>query len=176
MPINNPTALVEEFKKSGEFDRLRRELLTQFQQDPSFVAFRESVEDIARKRIANDHERLQYLSSDVVLKELTQEVQRYPIVERAASNILQYEKGSTSSISKDGLEIGTKRTEVTQSSVHQPEKAIQEAHGSNILSEHPPPVGESHEQSLLPTADNPGSSRLKNMLRSQMFEQAINVF
>jgi hypothetical protein len=32
MTISNPTQLVDAFKKSGEFDRLRRELLAEFQQ------------------------------------------------------------------------------------------------------------------------------------------------
>lgn len=31
MTLSNPTQLVDAFKKSGEFDRLRRELLVQFQ-------------------------------------------------------------------------------------------------------------------------------------------------
>ncbi|KAF8165085.1 hypothetical protein B0H34DRAFT_671019 [Crassisporium funariophilum] len=39
MPIDNPTALVEEFKKSGEFDRIRRDLLHQFQNDVSDKEF-----------------------------------------------------------------------------------------------------------------------------------------
>lgn len=33
MPISNPTQLVDAYKKSGEFDRLRRELLASFQRD-----------------------------------------------------------------------------------------------------------------------------------------------
>ena len=32
MTISNPTQLVDAYKKSGEFDRLRRELLADFQQ------------------------------------------------------------------------------------------------------------------------------------------------
>lgn len=40
MPLVTPVALVEEFKKSGEFDRLRRELLTQFQSDVCSLLFR----------------------------------------------------------------------------------------------------------------------------------------
>ena len=35
MPISNPTQLVDAFKKSGEFDRLRKELLAQFQAEVS---------------------------------------------------------------------------------------------------------------------------------------------
>lgn len=31
MPISNPTQLLDAFKKSGEFDRLRRDLLVSFQ-------------------------------------------------------------------------------------------------------------------------------------------------
>ena len=31
MTISNPTQLVDAYKKSGEFDRLRRELLAEFQ-------------------------------------------------------------------------------------------------------------------------------------------------
>ncbi|KAF9483934.1 hypothetical protein BDN70DRAFT_873052 [Pholiota conissans] len=86
MPIDNPTALVEEFKKSGEFDRLRREVLTRFQQDGSYSALKSRVEEIGRQRLATD-QTLQYSSQETVHKELAQEVERYPIVERAVADV-----------------------------------------------------------------------------------------
>ncbi|KJA30049.1 hypothetical protein HYPSUDRAFT_32107 [Hypholoma sublateritium FD-334 SS-4] len=86
MPIDTPTALVEEFKKSGEFDRLRRELLAQFQQDESYTALKSRVEEIGRQRLTTD-QTLQYLTQEMVQKELAQEVERYPIVERAVADV-----------------------------------------------------------------------------------------
>ncbi|KAF8192575.1 hypothetical protein BJ912DRAFT_924900 [Pholiota molesta] len=86
MPIDNPTSLVEEFKKSGEFDRLRREVLMRFQQDGSYSALKTRVEEIGRQRLTTD-QTLQYLSQETVQKELAQEVERYPIIERAVADV-----------------------------------------------------------------------------------------
>lgn len=86
MPLVTPVALVEEFKKSGEFDRLRRELLTQFQNDDSFPAFKSKIEDMARHWLFSE-EMMQYLPQDSVHKELAQEIDRYPIVSRAILNV-----------------------------------------------------------------------------------------
>lgn len=86
MPIDNPSTLVEEFKKSGEFDRLRRELLAQFQRDDLFSGFKDRIEDIARQRLTSDL-MLHYLPPDLVHKELRQEVDRFPVVERAVAEV-----------------------------------------------------------------------------------------
>ncbi|KAH7888028.1 hypothetical protein F5I97DRAFT_1926423 [Phlebopus sp. FC_14] len=103
MSISNPKQLVDEFKKSGEFDRLRRELLAQFQHsvrddafhDPMFQieailqertsAFKFRVEDIARQRLASD-EKLIHLPHDSIYRELMGEIDRYPVVERAVAD------------------------------------------------------------------------------------------
>ncbi|KAH7916688.1 hypothetical protein BJ138DRAFT_1175554 [Hygrophoropsis aurantiaca] len=85
MAISNPTQLIGEFKKSGEFDRLRRELLTQFQNGDRIVAFKSRIEDIARQRLASD-QKLQHMPHDAVHRELMGEMDRYPIVERAVND------------------------------------------------------------------------------------------
>lgn len=81
----DPSQLVQQFKKSGEFDRLRRHLLSQFQRSDAITTFKSKVEDIARQRLASD-DKLQQLPLDMVHKELMQELDRYPIVERAAAD------------------------------------------------------------------------------------------
>ncbi|KAH9482478.1 hypothetical protein JR316_0004578 [Psilocybe cubensis] len=86
MPIDTPAALVDEFKKTGEFERLRRELLAQFQQDESYPSFKEGIERIARKRMTND-QGMHFQTVAGALHELNQEVQRYPIIERAVANV-----------------------------------------------------------------------------------------
>jgi len=86
MPIDNPSTLVEEFKKTGEFDRLRRELLAQFQKDGLFSGFKDRIENIARQRLTSD-QMLHYLPPDLVHKELRQEVDRFPVVERAVAEV-----------------------------------------------------------------------------------------
>ncbi|KAF9534994.1 hypothetical protein CPB83DRAFT_843301 [Crepidotus variabilis] len=86
MPIETPAALVEEFKKSGEFDRIRRELLQEFQKDDSYTAFQGKIEEIVKQRLAKA-QMLHYLPQDMVQKELGQEVERYPIVERAVADV-----------------------------------------------------------------------------------------
>ncbi|KAI0347059.1 hypothetical protein BDW22DRAFT_1321708 [Trametopsis cervina] len=84
MPINNPTQLVDEFKKSGEFDRLRRELLTEFRNGEGFASFMSRVEDIARSKLASD-EKIYSMSEASAYRELTQELNRFPLVERAVA-------------------------------------------------------------------------------------------
>ncbi|KAI0663001.1 hypothetical protein C8Q70DRAFT_484733 [Cubamyces menziesii] len=105
--IKNPTQLVEEFKKSGEFDRLRRELLKEFRQSvrlcfirtvreftsliPALLqegmpAFLARVEDIAKQKLASDP-KLQFMPEATVTREIMQELERYPIVERAVSDV-----------------------------------------------------------------------------------------
>ncbi|KAJ3514890.1 hypothetical protein NLJ89_g2110 [Agrocybe chaxingu] len=154
MPIDNPTALVEEFKKSGEFDRVRRELLAQFQQDESYPALKERVEDIARQRLAKD-QMMQYMPQETVYKELAQEVDRYPIVERAVADgrilsdptflanvesslqkILRDDRGGKSSSATKDNGSEKIRTSVTQASTDPIEKDVPDAQQS----------GNAHEQ------------------------------
>ncbi|OBZ71918.1 hypothetical protein A0H81_08280 [Grifola frondosa] len=86
MAILNPTQLVDEFKKSGEFDRLRRELLAQFRHSEGMPAFMSRIEDIARQKLDADP-KLQYMSEPAVARELMQELDRYPVVERAVADV-----------------------------------------------------------------------------------------
>lgn len=86
MPIQNPTQLVDEFKKSGEFDRLRRELLAQFRDGDGLAPFVTRVEDITRRKLQQD-QRLLYLAETAMNRELHQELNRYPIVDRATSEV-----------------------------------------------------------------------------------------
>ncbi|KAI0773817.1 complex proteins associated with Set1p component shg1-domain-containing protein [Fomes fomentarius] len=83
--ITNPTQMVEEFKKSGEFDRLRRQLLKEFRQSEGVAAFLTRVEDIAKQKLASDPQ-LQYMPEANVSREIMQELDRYPIVERAVQD------------------------------------------------------------------------------------------
>ncbi|KAI0258906.1 hypothetical protein BC834DRAFT_668875 [Gloeopeniophorella convolvens] len=85
-PIKTPDDLVKEFKKSGEFDRLRRELLSQFQNAPGTDAFWERVEDIARARLEAE-DKLHLKAADTLHRELLQELDRFPLVERAVADV-----------------------------------------------------------------------------------------
>ncbi|KAI0046728.1 hypothetical protein FA95DRAFT_1542215 [Auriscalpium vulgare] len=88
MSIQNPTQLVTEFKKSGEFDRLRRELLTQFQTSDNMDSFMARVESIARERLDADVDnKLEKAAPDALHRELLQELNRYPLVERALADV-----------------------------------------------------------------------------------------
>ncbi|KAG1907508.1 uncharacterized protein F5891DRAFT_991539 [Suillus fuscotomentosus] len=82
MTITNPTQLIDEFKKSGEFDRLRRDLLSHFQRSERTEAFKSRVDDIARQRLSSDP-KLISMPNDAIQRELLGEIDRYPIVERA---------------------------------------------------------------------------------------------
>ncbi|PSR73585.1 hypothetical protein PHLCEN_2v10504 [Hermanssonia centrifuga] len=74
------------FKKSGEFDRLRRELLAQFRSSEDFAPFIDRVGDVATQQLASDH-KVQYLPEASMIRELLQELNRYPIVERAVTDM-----------------------------------------------------------------------------------------
>ncbi|KAJ7283454.1 hypothetical protein C8J57DRAFT_1498511 [Mycena rebaudengoi] len=78
--MQTPYELVEAFQKSGEFDKLRRELLANAQRSPGFDAFKSRIEEIARERIKTGQ-----MAPD--FKELLQEVNRFPVVERFASEV-----------------------------------------------------------------------------------------
>jgi len=86
MSIVNPTQLVDAYKKSGEFDRLRRELLASFQRGDGMSSFMNRVEDIARQKLESD-QRLHYMPPETVHRELTQELDRFPIIERAVADV-----------------------------------------------------------------------------------------
>ncbi|KAF5309325.1 hypothetical protein D9758_001374 [Tetrapyrgos nigripes] len=105
MPISNPNQLVEEFKKSGEFDRLRRELLAEFQKGEGLPSFKRKLEDIGRETIrtkrAAEIDAL-YLEKDKKLKlrdDLVQDIKRFPVVERAVADMQMF----SDSIFLDGI-------------------------------------------------------------------------
>lgn len=77
-----PQQLVDEFKKSGEFDRLRRELFARFNESEEKEALMAKVKDIAKTRLEGD-KGLSVRSTDDVLKDVLQELDRYPVVDRA---------------------------------------------------------------------------------------------
>ncbi|KAG2158978.1 uncharacterized protein EDB93DRAFT_435187 [Suillus bovinus] len=76
MTINNPTQLIDEFKKSGEFDRLRRDLLSHFQHSDRTEAFKSRVDDIARQRLSSDP-KLISMPNDAIQRELLGEIDRF---------------------------------------------------------------------------------------------------
>ncbi|KAJ7638493.1 hypothetical protein FB45DRAFT_903038 [Roridomyces roridus] len=74
MPIVDPTDLVNAFKKSGDFDKLRRELLADSQRSAGFEAFKTRIDEIARDRINSGQ--VAYTLPEMVHRELMQEVSR----------------------------------------------------------------------------------------------------
>ncbi|KAJ7688392.1 hypothetical protein B0H17DRAFT_1202945 [Mycena rosella] len=103
MPIADPTQLVAEFKKSGEFDKLRRELLADSQRSSGFEAFKARIDEIARERIKSGQ--TSYTAPDLLHKELMQEVNRFPVVERFASEVPML----SDSAFKDGIRSSIER-------------------------------------------------------------------
>ncbi|KAJ3892776.1 hypothetical protein GG344DRAFT_64330 [Lentinula edodes] len=82
MPASNPNQLVEEFKKSGEFDRLRRELFAEFQKGDHISSFNKKTEDVVQQRFASMKSRsfisARFNKNESNLRtELLQEIQRY---------------------------------------------------------------------------------------------------
>ncbi|KAH9943026.1 uncharacterized protein BXZ73DRAFT_97090 [Epithele typhae] len=86
MSINHPNQLVEEFKKSGEFDRLRKLLLQEFMDSEGKAALHARVDDIAKQKLGTDP-KLQYMPEAGVSREIMQELERFPVVERAVAQV-----------------------------------------------------------------------------------------
>ncbi|KZV66299.1 hypothetical protein PENSPDRAFT_585490, partial [Peniophora sp. CONT] len=74
------------FKKSGEFDRLRKQLLAQFQNSVAMETLTARVDDIAKRKLEED-ERLTRKAPEDVHREVMQELDRYPILERALADL-----------------------------------------------------------------------------------------
>ncbi|KAE9404456.1 hypothetical protein BT96DRAFT_755072, partial [Gymnopus androsaceus JB14] len=88
MPITNPSELVEQFKKSGEFDRLRRKLFAEFQKGDHIPAFNKKTEDVVQQRFAKTRSFISFGQDDNNLRaELMQEIQRYPYVETTVNDL-----------------------------------------------------------------------------------------
>ncbi|TDL29091.1 hypothetical protein BD410DRAFT_3435 [Rickenella mellea] len=86
--VLNPSQLVDEFKKSGEFDRLRRQLLAQFQNGASMDSINDLVQKVTSERLASGAG-LQRKSRDAIYADLIQEIERFPVVEKAVAEHLK---------------------------------------------------------------------------------------
>ncbi|KAL6306774.1 hypothetical protein BKA93DRAFT_840524 [Sparassis latifolia] len=148
MAIINPTQLVDEFKKSGEFDRLRRELLSQFRNGEGIASFMARVEDITRQKLASD-QKLQYMPDAAASRELMQELDRYPIVERAVADVAMlsdpvFATGIRDSVKKILSEDRKVTSEIAPQTGHRREgmDAVRAVGGT---AEHAPPAHEQEE-------------------------------
>ncbi|KAL0580911.1 hypothetical protein V5O48_001105 [Marasmius crinis-equi] len=89
MSKSSSTDIVAEFKKSGEYDRLRKDLLVQFQKSEGIEGFKSKIEENVRQLLLSDM-RLRGAvmsgSAQGVHKTLVGEVERFPTLERAVSD------------------------------------------------------------------------------------------
>ncbi|QRV87300.1 hypothetical protein RhiJN_15318 [Ceratobasidium sp. AG-Ba] len=85
MPFKTPQQLVDEYKRSGAFDLLRKKLLTEFQTTKSHEKFVERVEEIVGEKLKDDVH-LTYKKRDKLQEEIIIELERYPLWERALSD------------------------------------------------------------------------------------------
>ncbi|KAJ6539004.1 hypothetical protein B0H19DRAFT_337166 [Mycena capillaripes] len=154
MPISDPTQLVEAFKKSGEFDKLRRELLADCQRSvrfflacflstetPSksgFDAFKARIEEIARDRLESGQ--LAYTAPEMLHKELIQEVNRFPVVDRFASDAPML----SDSAFKDGIRASIQRI-------------LREDRGEKDPPPNPPPEHAAPSQPSVPPPPDPST-------------------
>ncbi|ESK93755.1 hypothetical protein Moror_1453 [Moniliophthora roreri MCA 2997] len=96
MSISTPTDLVDAFKKSGEFDRLRRELLVQFQKSEGIEGFKGKIEGDIRSLLTSDQQLRYQLMNDHgkttahAHKTLMDQVERFPTVERAVADVSMF--------------------------------------------------------------------------------------
>ncbi|KZS94143.1 hypothetical protein SISNIDRAFT_60833 [Sistotremastrum niveocremeum HHB9708] len=75
------------FKKSGEFDKLRREIFAAFQNSDALPPLLKRVDEVGREKLQD--ERIRYRSRDAKHAALIQEMDRFPMVERAVQDFEQ---------------------------------------------------------------------------------------
>ncbi|KAH0587156.1 hypothetical protein H2248_005968 [Termitomyces sp. 'cryptogamus'] len=88
MAIDNPVQLVNEFKKSGEFERLRQELLRKVMDGQGMDALTKGVSDVVRQELARDP-KLSFMPSDAIYKEIMDNIDRFPVVDRVVTQSLK---------------------------------------------------------------------------------------
>nr|GAT53813.1 predicted protein [Mycena chlorophos] len=103
--ISDPDQLVAAFKNSGEFDKLRRELFQQAQNSDNYDAFKARLADIVKERLKSGQ--LDWVPPEKLPGELVQEVNRFPVVERFATETTS--KTLTSDKFKDNLTSSLER-------------------------------------------------------------------
>ncbi|KAH8106175.1 hypothetical protein BXZ70DRAFT_421476 [Cristinia sonorae] len=86
MPAQTPAQLVDEFKKSGEFDRLRRDLLNSFRNGGGMNTLVTRVEELTKNKLSSEPQ-LQHMAEAQTVRELMQELERYPLIERAVADV-----------------------------------------------------------------------------------------
>ncbi|KAF7331777.1 hypothetical protein MKEN_00057600 [Mycena kentingensis (nom. inval.)] len=78
---SDPDALVAAFKASGQFDKLRKELLASAQNSEECDDFKRRIGEIVKKRLQGNAIDPR---PETLHKDLLQEVARFPVVERFA--------------------------------------------------------------------------------------------
>ncbi|KAK1226036.1 hypothetical protein PQX77_010995 [Marasmius sp. AFHP31] len=81
--------IVADFKKSGEYDRLRRELLVQFQKSEGIEGFKSKIEENVRQLLLSDNMLRGAVfsgSEQNIHRTLVDEVERFPTLERAVAD------------------------------------------------------------------------------------------
>lgn len=84
-----PPVLVDEFKRRGHFDLLRKTLFNEFKQSPQFPAFLQQLDACLDEHLQKDLDRL--ASRDVRLchSELMRELDRLPLLENLVKDLSQ---------------------------------------------------------------------------------------
>ncbi|KAG2013373.1 hypothetical protein CC2G_010292 [Coprinopsis cinerea AmutBmut pab1-1] len=77
----NAEAIVADFKASGEFEKLKTEIHSQFMSDEFLGALRNQIQEIVKSRIQND-EMLTYMPQAHALDDLQQNINRDGVVDR----------------------------------------------------------------------------------------------
>jgi len=75
------------FKKSGEFDRLRQEFLARVAESAGMTTLKTRVDEVAQQRFESDP-KLSFMGSEAIFREMMQEMERYPVVDRVAEDTL----------------------------------------------------------------------------------------
>ncbi|KAJ7228991.1 hypothetical protein GGX14DRAFT_416230, partial [Mycena pura] len=103
MPIADPDQLITAFKGSGEFDKLRRELVGSAQRSSGFDAFKARITEIARERLESGQ--MAYTAPEMLHKVARHELRSFTILERFAKEVPMI----SDSAFKDGIRTSLQR-------------------------------------------------------------------
>lgn len=81
-PQLTPDALVDEFKRQGHFDQIRKQLFQEFQQSAQLAEFKEAAEACMMQYTEKEPDRLVFRDARLRHSDLMRELDRHPLLDQ----------------------------------------------------------------------------------------------
>lgn len=100
-----PEALVDEFKRQGHFDQIRKQIFQEFQQSPQLPVFLQQAENAMMHYAEKDSDRLVFRDARLRHSDFMRELDRNPLLDRLVEE-LSGAKEPTDSSNESGPLLG----------------------------------------------------------------------